>query len=160
MEIKALIPNAHCVKVAMNYVVDCYAGIDVRGCFCKFSQRKYRKVQALGFQERYQDDSECVMSVRMIAAVAFVSLSYTLQVFENLQELEEGNYIGRRSRRSRASTVFVPQVWSGHCPVNNQLPCTNNSVEGWHRKMQAAVAADHPQIWRIFDNASWLRFIS
>ena len=168
MEIKALIPNAQPAtvmmdyeKAAMNSVAECYEGIDVQGCFYHLSQSIYRKVQALGLQQRYQDNADFAMSVRMVAVLAFVPLSYTVQVFEELQESTEDdemnqlldyfedNYIGRRRRRNRANPVFVPQVWNVHSRVQNELPRTNNSVEGWHRKMQAGVTADHPNIWRF-----------
>ena len=101
------------------------------------------------------------MSVRMVAALAFVPFSYTVQVFEELQESTEDddtnqlldyfedNYIGKRRRRNRANPVFVPRVWNVHSRVQNELPCTNNSVECWHRKMHVAVTADHPNIWRF-----------
>lgn len=168
IEIKALTVNAKPAtvmmdyeKAAMNAVAECYAGIDVQGCFYHLSQSIYRKVQALGFQERYQDDAEFAMSVRMVAALAFVPLADTVQVFEELQEFTEDdemiqlldyfedNYIGRRRRRGRGNPLFVREVWSVHSRVQNELPRTNNSVEGWHRKMQAAVAAHHPNIWRF-----------
>jgi len=129
MEIKALIPNAQPAtvmmdyeKAAMNSVAECCPGIDVQGCFYHLSQSIYRKVQALGLQQRYQDNADFAMSVRMVAALAFVPLSYTVQVFEELQESTEDddmnqlldyfedNYIGRRRRRNRGNPVFVPQV--------------------------------------------------
>ena len=35
--------------------------------------------------------------------------------------------------------------------AENEIPKTNNHVEGWHRKMQAAVTAHHPNFWRFLD---------
>ena len=31
------------------------------------------------------------------------------------------------------------------------LPCTNNHVEGWHRRIQSNVGAHHPNIWHFLD---------
>ena len=35
--------------------------------------------------------------------------------------------------------------------VADDLPKTNNHVEGWHRKMLSTVTAYHPNIWRFLD---------
>ena len=39
--------------------------------------------------------------------------------------------------------------WNVHDRVVNELPRTNNAVEGWNRKMQSAVACHHPNIWKF-----------
>ena len=33
----------------------------------------------------------------------------------------------------------------------HELPKTNNHVEGWHRRMRAAVNACHPSIWKFIE---------
>ena len=55
--------------------------------------------------------------------------------------------LGAAVQKLRVRWLF----WNIHKRVENELPRTNNSVEGWHRKMQAAVAADHPNIWRFIN---------
>ena len=62
------------------------------------------------------------------------------------------NYIGRLLRHDRRREP--PQVialWNMHDRAIDDLPKTNNSVEGWHRKMSSAVNAHHPNIWKFFD---------
>ena len=63
----------------------------------------------------------------------------------------EDNYIGRRRRRNRAPPLFSHEVWNINSRVINHLPRTNNSVEGWNRKMQSAVGASHPNLWRFLN---------
>ncbi|KAL3880471.1 hypothetical protein ACJMK2_032707, partial [Sinanodonta woodiana] len=74
----------------MAYVAKYYVGIDLLGCLYHFSRSIIcGNVQALGIQELYQDDSEFVMSGIMVAALAFVPLSLTVQVFEELVDFAE-----------------------------------------------------------------------
>ena len=150
-------------KAAKNLVVEIYFEIQLQGCFYHLSQCIYRKVQFLGFQQKYQEDAKFSLSIRMIPALAFVPLDDLLDVFDKLQEsitdddvlkvidYFEDNYIGRRRRRNRAPPLFSHEVWNINIRVTNDLPRTNNSVEGWNRKMQSAVGANHPNLWRFLN---------
>lgn len=167
-QVKALIPTAQPVtammdyeKAAMNSFCESFPEAEIHGCFYHLSQSIHRKMQGLGFQTRYQEDTEFATYVRMISAIAFVPLQDTVSAFEALQDSTtdadlqqlfdyfEDNYIGTRRRRGRAAPLFAHAVWSVHSRVERHLPRTNNNVEGWHRKMQAAVSAHHPNIWRF-----------
>ena len=171
MKLKELMPAARPISAmldfeqsAMNVISECYEGIHIQGCFYHLTQSLYRKVQALGYQTKYADDADFAMMVRMIGALAFVPIADIADVFEELREHTENinemqqlldyfedNYIGRVRRRGRVVPLYEPHIWNIHNRVENELPRTNNSVEGWHRKMQAAVAADHPNIWRFIN---------
>ena len=95
-------------KAAMNLVIEIYGEVQLQGCFYHLSQCIYRKVQFLGFQQKYQEDAEFLLSIRMIPALAFVCLDDLLDVFNKLQEsitnddvlkvinYIEDIYIGRR----------------------------------------------------------------
>ena len=61
----------------------------------------------------------------------------------------EDNYIGRKRRRVRANSPFAHAVWNVHERAEQELPRTNNNIEGWHRRLQAAVSAHHPNIWKF-----------
>ena len=50
-----------------------------------------------------------------------------------------------------AHPLFPHEVWNINSPINNYLPRTNNSVEGFNRKMQSAVGACHPNLWRFLN---------
>src|SRR6218665_2067729 len=168
LELKGLIPSAQPSTVmmdyeqaAMNSVAVSFTGVQIQCCFYHLSQSLYRKVQALGFQQRYQEEEDFSISVRMIPALAFVPIHDVVRVFEALQEATsdadilqlldffEDTYLGRSRRRGRASPLFSHEIWSVHNRVVNDLPRTNNNVEGWNRKMQSAVAAHHPNLWRF-----------
>jgi hypothetical protein len=147
-------------KAAINAVQDVYPDAKIQGCLYHLSQNIYRKVQSLGLQERYQTDAEFSLLMRMIPALAFVPIDEVINVFEELQEAMspegipvldyfEDSYIGRKRRRNRAVPLYAHEIWNVNGRVNGNLPRTNNNVEGWNRKMQAAVSCHHPNIWRF-----------
>ena len=122
-------------------------------------QNIYRKVQNLGLQEKYLTDSIFSLLMQMIPALAFAPVSEVVNVFEELQEemseerlpvldYFEDTYIGRKRRRNHADPMFPHEVWSVHSRTTNKLPRTNNNVEGWNRKMHAAIAC-HSNLWRF-----------
>ena len=128
------------------------------GCFFHLAQNIFRKVQSAGLQERYQNEEDLSLSIRMIPALAFVPVDKVLQSFEFLQEslseeivvdYFEDNYIGRLRRNRRAIPMFDASIWNVHSRVTNDLSRTNNAVEGWNRKMQSGVSCHHPNIWRF-----------
>lgn len=148
-------------KAAMNAVTNSFPGTSIHGCFYHLSQSVYRHVQAAGLQERYRTDENLALAVRMLPALAFIPIDHVVEAFEKLEDLAsneimpvidyfEDTYIGRlRRRRQRAQPTFPVDVWNVYNNVQNSLPRTNNSVEGWNRKIQTAVSAHHPNIWRF-----------
>ena len=147
---------------AMTAVNETFPGVVKNGCFYHLSQNVYRKVQTAGLQERYRMDEDLAVKIRMLPALAFVPPRDVVESFETLQENApdemmplidyfEDTYIGRLRRRGqgRGAPFFAIDLWNVHGQVENDLPRTNNSIEGWHRKMQSAVSAHHPNIWRF-----------
>ena len=58
----------------------------------------------------------------------------------------ENSYIGRKRRRNRAVPLYAHEICNVNGRVNGNLPRTNNNVEGWNKKMQAAVSCHHLNI--------------
>ena len=70
----------------INSINAVFPRAEIKGCFFHLCQNVYRKVQALGLQQLYQNDTNFAIQVRMIAALAFVPLDKVIEHFENLQE--------------------------------------------------------------------------
>ena len=96
--------------------------------------------------------------MRMISALAFCPKNKVTAAFETLSEiiLEEAipimdyfedTYIGKPHRRCRRSHIFDIDIWNMYSRVLDDLPKSNNSVEGWHHSFQFSLTCDHPNIW-------------
>lgn len=141
-----------------------------RGCFFHFSQCIWRHLQSCpDLQERYITDAEFALSIRELAALAFVPIADVTAAFEDLmdsnfyetnsdilRDLEnyfEDTWIGRPSRRGRGrnAPMFPHSLWNCYDASLDDLPRTNNSVEGWHRGFSQLLGANHPTIWKFID---------
>ncbi|XP_060882085.1 uncharacterized protein LOC132953747 [Metopolophium dirhodum] len=104
-------------KAAINAIQSVFTNTSVRGCFFHLSQSIWRRLQNLGFQKRYMEDSEFALQIRMMAALSFVpeqdvenawnelldSEFYSLneEILTPLTNYFEDTWIGRLDRRNR-----------------------------------------------------------
>ncbi|KAK9736154.1 hypothetical protein QE152_g12808 [Popillia japonica] len=108
----------------------------------------------------------------MLPAVAFVPTESVVEVFETLcengifppeaQEVVdyfEDTWIGGPHRRQRRPLQFDLDMWNLYQSIMwnlyqsilEDLPKTNNSVEGWHRGFAERIGAMHPNIWKFIN---------
>ena len=57
---------------AINSFKNCFPNAEQKGCFFHFAQSLYRKIQSEGLQQRYSNDPEFSLQLRMLAALAMV----------------------------------------------------------------------------------------
>ncbi|XP_070550800.1 uncharacterized protein [Ptychodera flava] len=99
-------------QAAKSAIEEVFPNATLKGCFYYLSQNIYRKVQSAGLQAMYQRDSDFEISIRMLAATAYIPEDEVIDAFEYLAqnmpyEAEpivdyfENNYIGRQRRHSR-----------------------------------------------------------
>ena len=154
-------------KAAQNAFEAVHPNADVSGCFFHLCKNIWRKVQSAGLQQRYQDDAEFSISVRMIMALAFIPLPDLDTAFDDLfNEIRnnfnndmddvlnyfEDTYMGRPRRNGRRDPpMFAHEMWTMYSRTRNHLPRTNNNVEGWHRGLQFHINACHPNIWKFLN---------
>lgn len=153
-------------KAAQNAFEAVHPNADVSGCFFHLCKNIWKKVQSAGLQQRYQDDAEFSIFVRMIMALAFIPLPDLDTAFDDLfNEIRnnfnndmddvlnyfEDTYMGRPRRNGRDPPMFAHEMWNMYGRTRNHLPRTNNNVEGWHRGLQFHINACHPNIWKFLN---------
>lgn len=152
-------------KAAMNAIGHLNNNVEIKGCFYHLSKNVWKKIQEYGHQQRYMEDPNFALHTRMICALAFLPPQDVIEGFEqlcdfilenhgdqleNLLEYFEDNYIGRYRRNApRRPALFPIQIWNMFHRTYDELPRTNNSVEGWHRGFQSQVASSHPIFWKF-----------
>ena len=140
--------------------------IVVQGCFYHISTNIWKHVQHLGLSQRYNQEEEFALHIRMLLALAFLPAGDVIErleeqvdtinllyhdVADDFLQYFENTYIGRyRRNASRHPSLFAINLWSLFNRTDNELPCTNNSVEGWHRSFQRHVPACHLVFWKLF----------
>ena len=124
-------------------------------------------MQDFGLQIRYTADEEFALTIRMLAALAFIPPNDVIDSFETLADYSrngyglelddmldyfQDTYIGRfRHNVPRRRPTFNIETWSMFHRTDNELPRTNNVVEGWHRGFQSHVTTCHPSFWKFID---------
>ena len=56
----------------------------MKGCFYHFLSNVWKRIQNVGLQQRYNNDQELVLNLRMLCAIAFLPLADVIQGFEEL----------------------------------------------------------------------------
>ena len=142
-----------------------FSSVKLYGCFFHLGQCLYRKLCNVGLKIKYDTDVEFSMKIRMLLALAFIPEERVVETFEQLAEQElsspellpvidyfEDTWLGRPGRRNaRRAPLFAINIWSCFERVKNDLPKTNNLIEGWHRAFSQQVGAAHPSLWKFID---------
>ena len=163
-QVQRLTQGAAPTTIMIDYEIACINAIPtvyphaiVIGCLFHLCKSVYRHVQGAALQQQYMIDEEFRANIRMIPALAFVPLADVHAAFEALSEHCDGNedrildyfevnYIGELRRGRRRNPLFAHSLWNISNRVENDLPRTNNALEGWHNQFNRCFAAAHPNI--------------
>ncbi|CAF4598316.1 unnamed protein product, partial [Rotaria sp. Silwood1] len=127
-------------------------------CFFHFKQNLWRQIQTLGLQQLFVENNDVRHFLKKFGCLALIPEQFVIAEFEKLQtdspdsindfiDYYEDNYIGRPIRNNRRRTPrFSISMWNIYARLDQQLPRTNNSSEGWHRAIQYSVRS-HPSIY-------------
>lgn len=152
-------------RAAMNGITNNQPQVDIKGCFYHLCANVWKHIQSLGLQPQYNADEDFALHLRMICALAFIPPNSVIDAFvevcqcirnnfndiaDDLIQYFEDTYIGRfRQNAPRRNPIFNIGLWNMYHRTDQELPRTNNSVEGWHRSFQGHLSACHPNFWRF-----------
>jgi hypothetical protein len=140
-----------------------------RGCFFHLSQCIFRKIQQnQNILDKYSEEPDFALQIRQLACLAFVPIDDVVKSFEELTDSSfftenseilnplinyfEDVWIGRFTRRNqRQNPMFSHSLWNCYESTLQDLPKTNNSVEGWHNSFSSLINATHPSIWKFIN---------
>jgi len=146
-----------------------FPNVEQQGCLFHLSQCIWRRLSQTGdLQTRDTSDSQFALEIRQLAALAFVPVDQVVAAFEALQDSQfyidneaeirdllsyfEDNWIGRPNRRGqRLDAIFPLSLWNVYNAALQDLPKTNNAVEGWHRGFSEILGSYHPSIWKFIE---------
>jgi hypothetical protein len=153
-------------KAVMNVIDVVFPRVNKRGCLHHLSHNVKKRLADLHLTAEYANNAVFAMHVRMITALAFVSI-ISLEIafnelltyihanqpaLEPLLDSFEDTYLGRPVRNGRRDPLFPVEMWNVHDRVINLQDRTNNYAEAAHRRMQSAIQMDHLSILK-FNNA-------
>ena len=130
--------------------------------FFTYQKNVYIKVQESRLQPLYNNDPVFRENIWMIPALSFVPIQDTVAAFNELSrhsgnaeqpvlDYYETNYIGELRRGCRIPPLFEHTLWNMNKPVNDDLPRTNNHLEGWHNRFSHLFNSPHPGIWDFIE---------
>ena len=61
-----------------------FPGEEMKGCFYHLSSNLWKRIQKLGLQQRYNDEEEFAIFLRILAALAFVPPNNVIAYYEEL----------------------------------------------------------------------------
>ncbi|XP_066947085.1 uncharacterized protein [Macrobrachium rosenbergii] len=138
-----------------------FPNCSIVGCLFHLGQSLYQKTTDLVLRGKYKSESDFCLKVRCFSALAFLSVADVEEAYEELTDDDEipGEFIsyfgvnymgvvrGHGRRRRREPPLFPMELWNVNNRIVNNLPRTNNALEGYHSSLK--LGATHPNIWRL-----------
>jgi hypothetical protein len=96
--------------------------------------------------------------IRSFLSLAFFPPEYIKQAFKDLKDQNVENFLKYKNLESfinyfnsnfvglenKDNTVYDLKMWSVYDNVINNIPKSTNSLEGWHRGLNASIVQKHP----------------
>ena len=122
-----------------------------KGCLFHLSKSIYHRVQKLGLLHQYLNDAVFHTNVKVISALSFMPIADKIQAFDALNnhagvekqavlDYFERNYIGEFQCGRRLEPRYPHTLWNVNLRVHENLPQTNNNLEGWIIDFHGAIA--------------------
>ena len=104
------------------------------------------------------------VELRMFSVLDFSPTEHTFNYFKELAskvehivpvdfiDYFEDNYVGRPNRNGvRRKPKFPVNMWNVYLRTVENLPRTNNALEGFHRGFESMLQAAKPDVWKFLE---------
>ena len=134
----------------------------VHGCYFHLRKSIYRKIQSLGLQTKYGTNKVFNHQIKMFSCLAFVPIEdfdAALQAlikhtsFKDPSEIDFAQYFQKTYAGSQKRLpMFQREMWNVRYALDNNIPKTTNSVEGFHNRLKHAMKhQSHPPLNLLID---------
>lgn len=123
---------------------------------------------SIGLQTKYAQNEEFAHQLKKLIALAFVPVNNIILTYEKLIDTNfythnelilqplldyyEETWIGKRNRRGKRQNAHFPiALWNSYNRTQENLPRTNNAIEGWHHEFAVRLQAHHVTIWKFIE---------
>ena len=149
---------------ARNSVKRRFPNVQIAGCFFHLGQTIWRKICNQGQRNLFLQNENFRLHIKMLTCLSFLPPPQVPEGFEALQESDgydpqtmdatydffEDNYVGRLLRNgNRRVPRFPIRSWNSYMRLQDNVPRTNNAVEGWHTAFQGSLQSSHPTTWKL-----------
>ena len=146
----------------INSVGDNFPDTEIKGCFFHFSQAIYRKILEFDYAVQYREDKDFNLAIRLLAALAFApplhveawykQILVTCHIPDDIKNYFEDTFVGKEMRKStRRKSRFDMDMWNVYFRTIDDLPRTNNALEGFHRGFESMLQMSNPDIWKFIE---------
>lgn len=152
---------------AMKAIKKKFPGTIVKGCLFHFNQSLWRRIQDYGLSGLYRDSSntEFQQVVLSYMALPFIPEEDVFETFKQLStsapnlltnfiDFYGRNYVGvvkNGKKWVKVNPKYSHETWNCYNSVISGYRRTNNVVEGWHSRFQAAIQSKHVSIWKFLE---------
>ena len=148
-------------SIKLNFV-----GVHICGCFFHFSQIVWRNIQSIGMTKLYKENNKIQLNVKMIVGLAFVPdekvkdyfcllLDYFLnsnadECVVSLMFWFEKTFLLQPNYQYESNGQLY-YCWSVYKNIINGIIKTSNTLEGWHRSLNALISRKNPSLVELFE---------
>ena len=131
-----------------------FPNASTKGCYFHHTKAIWAKVQDLGLVTEYNTNREIRQQVRGLMSLAFLPV---ILIGPNFMLIETSETTQASPALQQLCTYYQETWLNGNYPlslwnVSTETVRTNNSVEGWHNKLNRTIGKIHPNIFELLQH--------
>ena len=136
----------------INAIKGQFPAVAFKGCFFRFSQAVWRKVQSLGLQEEYKTNPDLVKTVSKMLSLSLCPVCYIWiawsAIVVDAPQVANIDDLCEHFENTWLNGNFPLPSWNHYSTDGAR---TNNHVESWHKKLNAAAGKTHPNVFELVE---------